>query len=184
MAVNKRNIVIVYLVLLAATFIVGAAKPVQAAEVEEPATAAEAFNADWLTWRTNETNTIVIEAPAGAWRIRPVARYIDDQLPNLTIRRGLGVSCDDYPDAYCIRITVESSDEKYYGRFTGDGINFNSRYCLTWKQKRSVASHEFLHALGFSHYSGLGSVGNHGYADFNYTNPSDEEMEVLAAYYG
>lgn len=126
--------------------------------------------------------TVVIEAPYYAWGIRPVSAEIDRKLEGLVVRNRRGIQCEDFPEARCVTVLVEQINPDYGGLFNGDQIIFNSMYGATNRHwRRSVACHEFLHLLGFTHHSDRGCV-SEGVADWE--RPSLVEYEVLFDHYG
>lgn len=138
-------------------------------------------------------DTIVLEAPHFAWFIRPVARELDAVLsPSLNFIYYRGVSCADYENIICVRVTVEPLEPSVGGRWQVTGlftswwtdhkIMFNSLYSGRASRplyKRATACHELLHALGFFHHDQEGCANPASIV----TSPSVAEYTVLIDYY-
>lgn len=138
--------------------------------------------------------TVVIEAPAFAWFIRPIARNLNNVLAGgLTFKYEPGIDCDDYPDDVCINVEIDDAPEEYGAYwwpavFDDDGtaiyheIRFNSKYSGAPRYwKRSVSCHELMHAIGFDHFDGAGCLDAEGNSISPKVSPA--ALKVLSNHY-
>ena len=160
--------------VLAVAFIIAVAKPANAETIEpEPV----------VSWGWT-TDSIVVQGPHYAWGSRKVMRYIDDELPGLTIYFG---KCYLHPYIPCVKIrTDEYGREGWVGMMTpaplGADILFNESYMpsvdkLYAGSRQNIACHETLHMLGMPHHSAYGCLNQ------RLPYPSEAEMEALREFY-
>lgn len=197
---NHRATSIAVFILAVIAGIIIATKPAHAYEEDGSATTVEeAF------WQGQPRYSLtVIEAPRWAWGIRNVAKYINANVPGMTIAYAYGVDCDDFEGERCVtveRTSFDGRDDRMspisgrpYGGYasTPDGawgpvwtieLNADIQPYTTFAQRTAVSNHELLHTLGFTHYVEDGSVGNSGVISWAYTTPTAAEIAVLNANY-
>jgi hypothetical protein len=135
---------------------------------------------------------VVIQGPAKMWRLRAAARELDAKVGGLTFITDPAATCAAYPGTYCITVSFEKHLEGwgadyagwfYFGDVNGyDGrIVFNTKWNaeVHIQNKRMIASHELLHAVGFEHHTDIGVAGQKQYYTFSPT-----ELRVLRGWYG
>lgn len=131
-----------------------------------------------------ETSAIVVQGPEHAWGARKVMRYIDNELPGLTIYFG---KCYLHPYIPCVKIRTDEFGLRgwvgmEYPTPVGANISFNESYMPSVDKayaasRQNIACHETLHVLGMPHHSGYGCLNQ------RMPYPSEAEMNVLRAFY-